>query len=352
MKGIVLGVVLAAAVLGTVIYLRGGVSLREPGAEPGRGKVMVTRRQGLDAVLSITPNAAVERTASGDELSPRVSPLMQELATTRDYRGLLQRIESSAARTPEQDWVQAEILSRCATQVAMRAAQPKDGASAGREEALKSFSASLSEKDPARDKRIEAMKAVTSDRCDGVRMPRPGETAELVAKAAAAGDPKARVALLREQVFADMGKPGASRNIDTSRHLGGIKAAFESGDPVAMLAASNLLSLPGGNVSLRAGEHEIPVDHGTFRRAVQALGCELGVPCGPGSEALATACAYQGACDVRDLRDYYLFYGLSPHQSQLLAQYVGGLRRVVRSRDWTFFNIRTGVPQPSYSVMP
>ena len=347
----VLAVAFAVGVLGMAVFLRGGESYREPhAAEAPKGKVTVTRRYAPETVLSITPNAAVEKTSSGQELSPRGSPLIQEYRQARELGALFMRLDAKSSRSPEENWLLAEILERCGQRLYR---PPGVEPPPSREAVLKTFADSLSEKDPMRDRRVEAYKTVVADRCEGVRAMRPNEARELRQAAAAEGEIKARIRLAREEVFWTP-KPAtpAAAKPDVARHLELIREAIESGEPYAISQATWMLSYPGTNLSVGVGPHELPLQLDVFSRAATALGCELGVPCGPGSDNLLDACAFHRACDVRDLRDYYFFHAMSPQQSQLMHQYVEALRAVVRSRDWSHFAMRPGKPTLPYSVKP
>ena len=351
MKATVLALALAAGMLAVVIVLRGGVDLRERAPEDAKG-AHVAPRQGPEAVLSIQPSST-ERVATGQELSPRVSSQLKEFTAASEYRGLAQRLDEKSPRTGEENWMLAKLLEECAMRAAARASVAKSNPTWTRSTGLKRFTDSLSEKDPMRDKRIAAYEALNRERCEGVRMPRDGEVNELRLASAAQGEPKGLARVLYEEVMTEARNSGASnRPLDIGKHLDRIKAAMESGDPRAMGTGANLISMPQGNVSLRIGPDEIPVQADIFSRAVMALGCELGEECGPGTESLNNACAYQRARDVRDLREYYFFYAMSPQQSQLMHQYMEALRPVVRSRDWSQFSIRTGVVPLGYDIRP
>ena len=58
------------------------------------------------------------------------------------------------------------------------------------------------------------------------------------------------------------------------------------------------------------------------------------------------ACALEGTCDAADVRDYILFYGLTPATSQLAIQYQARLMDVIRAGDWSYFTIVRG-PGPN-----
>ena len=350
-----LALALAAGMLAMVIVLRGGVDLREGAAEAPRGTVTVTRRHGPETVLDIKPQAGMARVAGGQALAPRGSALIQEYRVTRQFGALFARLDARSPRTAEESWLLAEILERCTRMLLGPAGVPSTAPTPDREKSLKTFAETLSEKDPLRDKRLEAFKAVTADRCEGVRAARPNETRELRQAAAAAGDAKARIRLIHDEVMAPPPpqQPGSTPpRRDVARHLDGIRAAMESGEPNAIGHAANLLTMWSSDLSVRTGPEELPLNADLFRRAATVIGCELGANCGRGSDDMLYACAFHRACDVADLHEYYFFYALSPQQSQLMTQYAEAIRAVVTSHDWSRFAMRPGVPTQGWSVNP
>jgi hypothetical protein len=353
-KAVVLALALAAGMLVMVIMLRDGADLRGDATDPHGSKATMTSRYGPEAVLQIAPSAAVRKAVAPQGFSPRASVLIQEYRVTRQLGGLFARLDAKTPRAPEESWLLAEILERCT-----RWPPPKAVSGVGpppdREKTLRTFAESLSDKDPLRERRVEAFKTVTADRCEGVRPARPGETRELRQAAAAEGDAKARIRVILDEVMAPQAQPLPNSTPlprDVARHLDGIRAAMESGEPNAIAHAANLLSLWSSNLSVRMGPEELPLNADLFRRAATVVGCELGANCGPGSDDMLYACAFHRACDIADLREYYFFHALSPSQSQLMTQYVEAIRAVVDSRDWSPFAMRPGVPTQGWSVNP
>ena len=57
-------------------------------------------------------------------------------------------------------------------------------------------------------------------------------------------------------------------------------------------------------------------------------------------------CALNGHCQGQSLQDYLYYYGGSPHDSQLVAQYEQVLRNAVETGDWSQVNVVRG-PRPN-----
>ena len=63
-------------------------------------------------------------------------------------------------------------------------------------------------------------------------------------------------------------------------------------------------------------------------------------------ERVLNACAYQGHCDANSLPDYLFYYGASPHDSQLTAQYREVLRNAIETGNWSQLTVVRGVTPP------
>jgi hypothetical protein len=267
---------------------------------------------------------------------------MREFKTTRSHKAIYDRIASSASRTPEETWLLAEILERCASKEDGKPAPGIFEAAHGAE-SLKRFAASLSPKDPDRDRRIAAFERLNADRCAGfaqVKATR-AEIAQLRATAAAAGDPKARLAALSQEIVGAMaGKQYDERNLSDA-HLGALKEIMVSGDPDAIQRAAGMMQMTFSNFSLRAGPEEAELDQQVFANAWTLIACDLGALCGPEGDYLATMCAHHAHCDAGSVRDYMSFYMNSPYRSQLLNQYYEGAR-AASTGDWSYFPVFRG----------
>ena len=88
------------------------------------------------------------------------------------------------------------------------------------------------------------------------------------------------------------------------------------------------------------------VDPRAFHNAFLVLSCDYGAPCDGNNARILQACAFQGHCDAGNLRDYLFFYGVSPHDSELIGQYRTLLREAIETGDWGRFNIARG-PLPA-----
>lgn len=355
MKKIALGLVLAAVILATAIALRGGVETRaskDPVAAAIAQATGKPQRLSTDAVLSITPGITPSRPPS----TARLSPVVQEFSTARTFKDLHERLDKSTARTPEENWVLAEMLERCAKIREQKADRGPRWALGG-EEARKRFIASVSEKDPNRAKRIAAFDEMNHDLCAGVADVEVSQKdiRRLIELGAAGGDPKARAALvqkdLRDAMFGPDGRkppdPGKLPDISEAQ-IETLKQAVASQDPNALLTAVSVLSMPLANLSLRTGTNELPVDRGALYGAATLTACEFGYPCGADARALVQACAMRGLCGANDYREYLFYYGNSPSTSQLIGEYQVALSRAARGGDWSYFTFHRG-PSPSFA---
>lgn len=355
MKTVALGLALAAGFLAMALFLRGGESLREPTpAKVAKASVQVNRRHDPEVVLAIVPGVASAGAVAQQPAAarPARSALLAEFAAARDFKPIYERLAAAAARTPEEDWLLARIAELCNRRVALRTNEVREGLEDALEQAKEVFEASLPPKDPHRARRVAAFERLTADRCAGLPAVKvaPHRIRALYQAAADRGDPKAQVELALLDIRAAQSNPyrprgpGGNVPVANAARLEVLKAALESGDPQAVIRGAEALVDPAGAIGLRAGARELPVDQAAFRNAAALLACDLGYPCGPEHETLLRACALAGQCEARDLREFFLFYASTPHQSQLMAEYHAALARVVQARDWSHFVFHRGAP--------
>jgi len=339
---ILLAVVVAAAVLAGVFYLRAGEEQRKVAtAEATASNAKAAGPPSPDVVLAIKPGGP--RGATLKPAESKVSPLMRELATG-PAKPIHDRLSQKASRTPEENYVLARILEAC-TEVP---GQYRDQRKANPAEARKQFAATVSEKDPDREKRLAAIEKVAQSMCagfDGIKTDSK-VIKDLLDQAAAGGDPKARARAISQQIW-----PGGVVNGDklpgiTDAQLEGLRDAARSGDPVAMLIAGNILSSTLGDLLIRAGPDERPIDQRAFQNAWTLVACDAGYDCGPNHPYIVGACAQNGNCGAQNLEEYFYFYGNSPQQSQLINEYRTQLARAIQSGDWSYFSFVRSAPPP------
>jgi len=344
---VVLGLIVA--VMAGVMAVRGDRELRpDASAEIEREHALRGHpgaRLAADAVLAISPRVASVRPSSAAPV-PKLSPAMQEYTFAKAYQPIYERLKAAPSRSPEQTWILAKILEECG-----RLADRQDGVGSSRngDEAIARFDASLSPKDPQRAKRIAAFRVVNTDRCEGVREVSTSESEirDLLTQSAAAGDPKAAADLVFKNILARFRtqKDGSASGSIAEAEVETLKHSIESGDPTALTGAMAALLLPVGNLSLRAGPDERPVETSAMFGAAQLMACDLGAACGPDSTTLLNACARQGRCDGASLREYLFYYVMSPETSQQVVQYESYIAQVVKNHDWSAFTFFHG-PRP------
>lgn len=353
-SGLVIAViaVVALVALGVVIYRGGAIDNRSDGSSSSTartgGAASTGGKLSTDAVLNIAPG-------SGTRQAPKrtLNPSLQEYANAKAYGPLYQRLKAADSRTPEEQWMLAKILERCAKNTDNPRQNPRWAL--GGEESKARFVASLSDKDPNRDRRIAAFEKINVDTCAGISDVEVSDKDiyKLIETGAAGGDPKSRAALVEKDLMNQMrgpdGKikwePGKMPTISDAQ-IETVKQVFASGDPYAMQDALRVFSFPLQNLSLRTGPNELPVDMSAWYGAVDLLTCDFGRPCGPDSQQLLQGCAMQGRCDASDTREYMFFYTASPSASQRIGEYNIALAEAARTGNWSYFTFHRG-PAPS-----
>jgi hypothetical protein len=351
MKAFVGVVALGFAAIALVMFLRDG---RETF---GNGSTIASHAGGVKVGDSITPASVLRiaprsTTAYVPAPAPRRSPLATEMSQAKAWKTIYERLrDTPEGKTAEGSYYLAQILAACANVTDRRGPQPS--APRTPEEARGKFLASISERDPQRAARLAAYDSNASreSRCADLRgiATTEKEIRELREQSAAAGDPKARALLASEDIFATartgMG-PGNLPTI-TDAQLETLREAARSGDPAALQIVGSVLASTMGNLDIRTGPDEQPVDPRAFHNAWVLLACEAGANCGPDSQRVAAACAYQGQCGVDNVRDYFFFYENSPAQAQQLSAYRQQLQNAIITGDWSWFHFTRNAPSGS-----
>lgn len=319
-----------------------------PGATGARAALMVPpTKLGAAAVLSIDPRANPLKGAT-----PKArATLLGEFLAARQYRALYDRLKSSPeGQTREGLYVMYEILQRCATVTERTSRRPLVRTN---EQKRDEFVAGIPANDPMRDKRIAAFDDVAANRCagmEGVSITQ-ADLGKMLSEAAAMGDPKAQATALEQSLWQErrasgpQGGWGRDSVTLSDAQVGSLQQVAASRDPEAMMIAGRVLATSWHDFSLRIGPDNQLVEPRAFQQAFALLACDYGYPCDATNPRVLSGCAYQGHCDAANLADYLFYYGSSPYDSQLLAQYRGILRQAVETGDWSQVTVVRG-PRP------
>jgi hypothetical protein len=345
----------AAGILALLAWLRAGDarSVGAASATSPRPTAATAGRESSEMVLSIAPG--VSRGGANSTPTPRLTSVMERFARRQDFRAMHAQLAASAARTPEQSHVLAEILDRCA-KVVDRKLQARYELSLAGEKTRARFIEALSPRDPNRDKRIAALDRMNRDECAGLRQVQAteGEIRALLEEAAREGDAKARARILIDDLQAtrrtEAGDIDWAKPVEISdAQLEEFRRIVASGDPRALVDVVHLAGINFSNFSLR-GPDDAVLENGALHAAATLAACDLGYPCGPDAPYLLQACALNGECDAANYRDHLFFYGAAPGTSQRILEYHRQLQRVIRDGDWSWFNFHRG-PTPLGSAI-
>jgi hypothetical protein len=293
------------------------------------------------SVLAIDPRARAKKAAV-----PVRQTLAGEFLAAKQYRALYDRLKSSPeGTTAEGAYVLYEIAKRCAT-IPDKPTWRNAPAAKPLEQRRDEFLATLQPTDPLRDKRVAAFEEVNVNRClgfEGVTMAQV-ELNKMLADAVRLGDPKARALAIEQEITATR-RGRWDQGTLSDAQIDGLRQAIGTRDPAAMVTAGRILSTPYSDITMRVGPDGQVVEPRAMYNAWQILACDYGYPCGDNNERLLQACAYQAHCDASSLPDYLYYYGSSPHDSQLIAQYQNILRTAIETGDWSQLNLVRG-PRP------
>jgi hypothetical protein len=322
-------------------------------APAARAAMMVgPTKLGAAAVLSIDPRANPLKSAAA---VVRAS-LHGEFLAAKQYRPLYDRLKSTPeGQTREGMYVLYEMLQRCATVTERTTRRPLVRTN---EQKRDEFLAGIPANDPMRDKRIAAFDDVAANRCvgmEGIAITQ-ADLNKLLSDAAAMGDPKAQAAALEQALWQErrasgpQGRWGRDSVTLSDAQVDSLRQIAATRDPEAMMIAGRVLASSWHDFSLRIGPDSQLVEPRAFQQAFALLACDYGYPCGDTNPRVLSGCAYQGHCDAANLADYLFYYGSSPHDSQLLAQYRGILRQAVETGDWSQVTVARGPRPPGAPV--
>jgi hypothetical protein len=313
------------------------------GPEARAAAAPVAPKLGTSAVLSIDPRGAGARGSA----VPVRGGLWSEYLQAKNYKAIFDRLSGSPeGETGEGRYTLYDIMLKCATITERTTRQPIVRTTEQRRD---QFLASVPENDPQRDKRIAAFDNVATNRCAGLEGLTVTQSAlnNMLAQAAAAGDPKAQALSLEQSLWAARRADGRWRSdvAPSDEQVAQLRNAVMSRDPEAMLIAGRVLSTSWHDFSLRIGDDQV-VEQRSFMQAWALLSCDYGYPCGDNNQRVLSACAYQGHCNAQNLPDYIYYYGASPYDSQLLSQYRETLRTAIETNNWSMLNVVRG-PVPA-----
>jgi hypothetical protein len=325
--------------------------LQEPPASNGaaaRVSEAPSQRSAMPEKLSASSVLAIDPRASSRKVATPVrSTLMREFLAAKQYRALYDRLKTSAeGTTAEGAYVLYEIANRCATITDRPARRTFGNAAKPLDQRRDEFLAALQSTDPMREKRVAAFEEVNTNRClgfEGISLTQ-ADLGKMLADAVSLGDPKARALAIEQEINAARRGRWDQGTLNESQ-IDGLKQAIGTRDPAAMVTAGRLLSTSYGDLTMRLGPDGQVVEPRAMLNAWQILACDYGYPCGETNDRVLQACAYQAHCDAQSLPDYLHYYGSSPHDSQLIAQYQGILRTAVETGDWSQLNLVRG-PRP------
>ena len=325
--------------------LRG--ALPEAAADVRRSVTAAPAKLGAASVLAIDPRANPLKSTGAAKAT-----LFNEFLRTKQYKALYDRLKASPeGQTAEGQYVLYEILRKCATITDRDTRRPLVRTA---DQKRDDFVAGITQNDPQREKRIAAFDEVAVNRCAGMENVTiaQAELNKMLANAAAMGDAKAQALAMEQEMWAarraagPQGRWGRDNVTLADPQVDSLHQIVASRDPEAMVIAGRILAGTWHDYGLRIGPENQPVEQRAFMQAWQLLACDYGYPCGESNDRVLNGCAFQGHCDANSLPDYLFYYGASPHDSQLTAQYREILRNAIETGNWSQLTVVRGLPTP------
>ncbi len=312
-------------------------------ATQAASSVAMGKNLSSSAVLRIDPKASSGIMPRTDLPVKPVSPDMQQYRDKKDFAALYARVKAGA-QSPEAQYLQAELLERCAK----RATQPNDPPARSREERREKFIANLTGTAEQKAMRSAAYDKINADHCGELaKIDRDDSTIErLRNEAAKAGDARARA----WQLSADIQKVseamdeavrtgkrpangGASGNIITDAQWTQLRELLATGDIGVLNELRPVLASSLTDGTFRMGPDEPPVEQRALWQALGLLACDLGAPCGADSNAVLAECAHSNRCGSANFYDHTYFYDASPYTAQIMERYRQTLADMIRRGD-------------------
>jgi hypothetical protein len=342
------GVAIAIVSLAALWIMRDPQAARDAAHRTAAGPAAHSQRDVAGTPRALAPAIALNAAAP----AVVVSSSLRDYVQARDWKGLYDRLQGTA-RSPEDNWILATILGRCA---ANSDHPPPQRIAQSRAVLRERYASSISMKDPSREKRIAAFERSMADPCVGLRDMKTtdAEIQRLIEAAADAGDPKAKVSRMQrermelERRNGENGEP--SPDWLTEVTLKSIKDVVATRDPEALNMVPQLLIASGPHSSLRAGPEESSIDMTAFFNAWSLVACDLGRPCGADTNPYDFDCISRGICESRDARERIL-NSSTPAQAQMIVAYYTGINRAVYNGDWSYFTLFNG-PSTMMATMP
>ena len=239
------------------------------------------RKPSVMSAKPAAPNASRRYGPQPGSSALQASMLRHRYETAHDYRTLFDELQASSAA--EAPFFAARILHRCF-----------EVGEHGLEAAVRHFSETIGADMQGAQPRIAAFRQMKEPciRFAG-RVGEPNETDRLLAEGTRRGDLRAASAAPMlgrlEVIEAELEKRGAQM--------------LESADPYVLLNVVNLLSINTSGALTIDGEPVGAPDRDAAHLAWDLVACDYGRACGPDSEALLSACAYEGHCRAETLED-------------------------------------------------
>jgi hypothetical protein len=308
-----------------------------------------TTKLAASAVLKIDPK--VRSVSSAPLMAPKVTASADTLQyrDKKDWPQLYQRLKNGPP-TAESQFLQAELLDRCA-----KRPPPTDGKPApdSREVRREKFVKSLAGTEAQKTARLTAYDALNIDSCGELRAIDyvKEDVARLRKAAAEAGDIRARARQISEDIYKasdEFGKPRTdgtmpdSGFVITDAQWAGMREVLASGDPGAMEMLRGIMASTLTDGSIRLGPDKEPIDNRAFWNALGLAACDLGKPCGADSAELLAACAQRNQCGSASVQDHAYYYEASPHTAQLVERYRQTIADMIRSGNFDNLNLVRG----------
>ena len=339
----ILGVA-AAGVVAALLWREASTQSSESAVAAALPSAGAVRSGSGSGVVGAGPGDALMAPSSGGPAaSPARLTLSGEFAVAKSYKTLYDRLsDSPEGQTAEGQYVLYRILRACANVTDRRSRWQRTGTDLQQQ---RDFVAGLPETDPNKAAPRGRAGAAGRRPLRGPERHRDhrGRAREAPRRCRGRGQPERarRAGRAGDVAGAARARAGARSPTLSETQIEALRAAMNSRDPEALLAAGRVLSNTFRDVTVRVGPDQAAVEGRALVNAFALVACEYGHPCGDNNLRMLNACAYQGHCAAGNLPDYLRYYVSSPNDTALQEQYRNALRQAIETGNWSAHHLRS-----------
>jgi hypothetical protein len=249
----------------------------------------------------------------------------------KGWRELVERaLLAPASLDLEERYLAARAMDICESQ---------RGRTRNLEQERETFTRDLPKNEDQRAARLAAYGQMSHDPCSqlqGLDFSR--DTANrMLRETSTEGDPKARVLLVEKEIRAN---PQVSRSSGLSQEQRGtLRDALTSQDPASIRRTGEILLATPTGWQNTFGPNGEKVEPWLVNAAWRLVACDYGMPCGPESTPVLSACAYNARCDAQTQEQLMQMYDMGSQRFAQVQRYRGIIAQAIVEGRWSWIGL-------------